>query len=344
MEWFRAYHGISSDAKWRLVARMSKQPVAVVLAVWVSLLDHASQVDDRGSIAGVDYELLDVTLDLEDGVAKAVVGAMAVKGLVKDGRISAWDKRQVRREESDNPQAKTVAQRVAEHRARKRAATQEQQGVTQCNAQVTQGHTASRSETKCNAPDTDTDTDTERDSDLGENTYCAAGAAPRTQKPAGRKPKSVLSGKRLESFEQFWDAYNYKRGRGGAEKSWAAIPQLTDSMVAQICDAARKEAERRPALEARGMTPKMAQGWLSERRWEDDYSQQEQAHRPYVPQSRQGQFAGMTWGEIRNEKNKQACRNAVREYLAEKGIEMEEEEYEQPDDEPWTVTVNEGQC
>ena len=191
-------------------------------------------------------------------------------------------------------------------------------------------------------PDRDRDRDPDRKRDSGEKAYCAAGAAPRTQARPGPKPKTILSGKRLEAFEQFWDAFDYKRGRGGAEKSWAAIPSLTDSMVAQICAAARKEAERRPALEARGMTPKMAQGWLSERRWEDDYSQPEpQAHRPYVPQSRQGQFAGMTWGEIRNEKNKQACRNAVKEYLAEKGIAMEEEEYEQPDDEPWTVTVNE---
>lgn len=181
---------------------------------------------------------------------------------------------------------------------------------------------------------------------LGENTCSPAGAGQRTQTAPKAKRVSVLSGKRLETFEQFWDAYDYKHGRGGAEKAWAAIPTLTDGLVEKICDAARKEAERRPAWVAKGMTPKMAQGWLNERRWEDDYDtpqpQPAQGRRPYVPQGQQGQYAGMTWGEIRNEKNKQACRNAVREYLAEKGIEMEEEEYEQPDDEHWTVTVNEG--
>ena len=346
MEWFRAYHVISTDPKWRLVARMSKQPVAVVVAVWVSLLDHASQAEERGSVAGVDCDLLDVTLDLEDGVARAVVSAMESKGLVAEGRISAWDKRQVRREESDNPQAKTAAQRKREQRARDRARQDaESQGETQDNAGVTQCHTESHSVTNCHAPDTDTDTDTdtERDPDPEESTYCAAGAAPHAQKrPAGRKPTSILSGKRLETFEQFWDAYGYKRGRGGAEKAWAAIPVLTVSLVEQICAAARKEADRRPALEARGMTPKMAQGWLNERRWEDDYdTPQPQPQRPYVPQGRQGQYAGMTWDEIRREKNKQACLDATREYLAEKGIAMEEEEYGQADDEPWTVTVDE---
>ena len=339
MEWFRAYHGISSDAKWRLVARMSKQPVAVVLAVWVSLLDHASQADDRGSIAGVDCELLDVTLDLEDGVAKGVVTAMEAKGLVAGGRITAWEKRQVRREESDNPQAKTAAQRKREQRARDKAKqSAASQDETQDSVNVTQSHAESRNDTNCHAPDTDTDTDTERDSDLGENTYCAAGAAPRTQKPqAGRKPKSILSGKRLEAFEQFWDAFNYKRGRGGAEKSWAAIPQLTDSMVAQICDAARKEAARRPALEARGMTPKMAQGWLSERRWEDDYSQPRPASAPAFRGQPQ---AGMTWAEIRDAKNRQACMDVLNELRAERGeVPMEVQQYGNGANEVWTATV-----
>lgn len=150
-----------------------------------------------------------------------------------------------------------------------------------------------------------------------------------------------MSEKRMEAFEQFWEAYAWRRGRGGAEKAWAAIPELTDALVARICEAARKEAAQRPALIEQGRTPKWAQGWLSERRWEDDYdTPQPQAHRPYVPQAQQGQYAGMTWAEIRDEKNRQACREALQEYMEEQGI--KEDDFEQhPDEVQWTVTVNE---
>ena len=189
-------------------------------------------------------------------------------------------------------------------------------------------------------PDPDPDPDRERDRVSEEKAYCASGDAPEAR-PKPRRT-SVLSGWKLETFNAFWKAYGWMKGRGGAEKAWAAIPNLDNALVKLICDAARREAAQRQAILDAGRTPKWAQGWLNERRWEDDYSQPEQqAHRPYVPQSRQGQYAGMTWAEIRDEKNKQACRDAVREYLADKGIAMEEEYAEQASDEPWTVTVNE---
>ena len=161
------------------------------------------------------------------------------------------------------------------------------------------------------------------------NTNSASGDAPRAQ---ARKPRPVLEGKRLESFNQFWEAYGLKKGRGGAEKAWAAIPTLTDSLVDQICEAARKEATQRPALEAQGRTPKWAQGWLSERRWEDDYeATQPQARSAFQPQGQQ-----KTWDEIRDERNRQACLNVLNE-LGE-GFMPQEESYE-PEPEHWTAEV-----
>jgi len=167
--------------------------------------------------------------------------------------------------------------------------------------------------------------------------YSASGDAPRAQKPAP-KPKAVLEGKRLESFERFWNAFGYKKGRGGAEKAWASIPTLTDSLVDQICEAARMEAAQRPALEAQGRTPKWAQGWLSERRWEDDYDSapvQPQARSAFQPQGQQ-----KTWDEIRNEKNRQACLEALNELYPEQGRAPQEESYE-PDH--WTAEVLEDE-
>ena len=178
---------------------------------------------------------------------------------------------------------------------------------------------------------TPTPTPTPRPS-LLENADSASGDAPRAQP---RRPKAMLEGKRLEAFERFWNAFAYKKGRGGAEKAWVAIPALTDSLVDRICEAARKEAAQRPALEAQGRTPKWAQGWISERRWEDDYeATQPQARPAFQPQGQQ-----KTWDEIRDEKNRQVCLNVLNELYPGQGYAPQEEEYEP---EHWTAEVIEG--
>lgn len=84
------------------------------------------------------------------------------------------------------------------------------------------------------------------------------------------KKKKKLTGKRLESFEKFWSAFNYKKSKSEAADSWLEIPELTDSMVETICNAAKAEAMNRSGLISGGGTPKMAQGWISSRRWEDE--------------------------------------------------------------------------
>ena len=84
------------------------------------------------------------------------------------------------------------------------------------------------------------------------------------------KKKKRLSGKRLETFNQFWDAFAYKKGKAEAADAWLEIPSMTMATVEEIVAAAKMEAENRHKLEAAGKTPKMAQGWLSGRRWEDE--------------------------------------------------------------------------
>lgn len=84
------------------------------------------------------------------------------------------------------------------------------------------------------------------------------------------KKKRKLSGKRLETFERFFEAFGLKRGKAEAADAWMDIPQLTNALVEQIIEAAKREAARRPAIIAEGRTPKWAQGWISGRRWEDE--------------------------------------------------------------------------
>lgn len=87
------------------------------------------------------------------------------------------------------------------------------------------------------------------------------------------KKKRKLTGKRLETFNRFWDIFDYKKGRAEAADSWLDIPTLTDSIVADIYLGAKNESIRRRRLIESGRTPKMAQGWLTARRWEDESSQ-----------------------------------------------------------------------
>jgi len=86
------------------------------------------------------------------------------------------------------------------------------------------------------------------------------------------KKKKKLTGKRLESFERFWMAFDYKKGKPSAADAWVEIKELTDSLVNKICEAAKAEAVNRLESNKKGLTPKMAQGWISDRRWEDEGS------------------------------------------------------------------------
>ena len=102
-----------------------------------------------------------------------------------------------------------------------------------------------------------------------------------TAKPAaGSEEESLLTksgkrltGKRLTAFKRLWDAFADKRGKAEAADAWARIPQLTDSLVEIIVEAAQAYAvHARPSILASGGTPKMLQGWITARRWEDDLS------------------------------------------------------------------------
>ena len=84
------------------------------------------------------------------------------------------------------------------------------------------------------------------------------------------KKKRKLTGKRLETFSIFWEKFNYKKGKAEAADSWLDIPLLTKTICERIYKAAELESKQRADIESKGLTPKMAQGWLSGRRFEDE--------------------------------------------------------------------------
>ena len=84
------------------------------------------------------------------------------------------------------------------------------------------------------------------------------------------KKGKKLTGEKLESFNRFWAAFSYKVGKARAADAWLLV--YSPNIVDQIVSGAQREANRRPAMVAAGRTPKMAEGWLTDRRWEDEQS------------------------------------------------------------------------
>lgn len=89
------------------------------------------------------------------------------------------------------------------------------------------------------------------------------------------KKNKRLKGKILEAFFLFWEAFGYKHGLRAAADAWLKIKWPEDrtsknKVFADIVKSAREENDGRDEKTARGSTPKMAEGWITARRWEDE--------------------------------------------------------------------------
>ncbi len=85
-----------------------------------------------------------------------------------------------------------------------------------------------------------------------------------------------IIGLSLEWFHKFWDAFNYKKGKVKAVGAWsnkvgASSEKFNIEIAQKICDRATITASNRPGLVAKGRTPKMAEGWINDERYEDEY-------------------------------------------------------------------------
>lgn len=147
--WFRWWNGTTCDPKWVLIARKSGQKRALVLAVWSALLEHASETD--GNVAEFDTETYAAWLDEETEAVQAVIDALTEKGMIENGCVTNWRKRQPLREDPSTERVRAFREREAK---KKRGETEGGNSVTPCNAH----------ETQRNAPDSDTDSDTDSDS------------------------------------------------------------------------------------------------------------------------------------------------------------------------------------
>lgn len=127
--WLRLWHDMPNDPKWRTISRLSKQPISLVLAVYVHILVDASRNVTRGHV-DVTTEDLASALDVTEDQIQSIFDAM--QGRVLDKKVVAgWDKRQPKREDlgSSESGAKSSAQRKREQRERER----QNQSVTKCH-------------------------------------------------------------------------------------------------------------------------------------------------------------------------------------------------------------------
>jgi hypothetical protein len=133
--WIRLWAELPHDPKFRTIARITSQPTANVIAVYIHMLVCAADDSDldvtqcdaarRGKIVSWQDEDIATALDLETEEITQIREAM--QGRLLEGEyIKGWDARQPKREDSSKERTKRWRE------------GKKNENVTQCDADVTQ--------------------------------------------------------------------------------------------------------------------------------------------------------------------------------------------------------------
>lgn len=266
MGWFRSYDGISTDAKYLLIAQRSGQPVGDVVAVWVHVLDMANQrdVSERGLVDHLDVEALAAFLQRPVENIEAILAAMRAPkrdgspGMISGERVTAWRKRQPIREDDG------AAERKRRQRDRERAdASQRDDTASHTDTHspdlshdVTRGH-ALQDKTRTE--------ETDSPPIIPPSGGCVTGreASPEIPRRDRRKPLGEPQG-----FAEFYAAYPRHIARPDAAKAFAKALQRATHETIMLGLERAKLAWRRRGTDAEHI-PYPA-SWLNNDRWADD--------------------------------------------------------------------------
>ncbi|EHX2299638.1 phage replisome organizer, partial [Shigella sonnei] len=227
--WLRLWHDMPNDPKWRTIARVSGQPIATVMAVYIHLLVSASRNVTRGHI-DVTTEDLASALDVTEEVIDSILQTM--QGRVLDGDlITGWEKRQVLKEDNGNisQTAKSPAERKRAQRERERK--REQNG--DC-------HGASRNVTHMSRRVT---TDTDKDTDKEDQNTMVHGVKNATNQAGD--VQTVNPGQPAGSTPEADSAYALKADSGAVQQVMTARPEQSLQLQQPEADSAiQREADR----------------------------------------------------------------------------------------------------
>lgn len=98
-DWFRSWHGAPTDNKWLLIAKRAGVRPIHVSGTWWALLDHASQHSERGRVDDFDVETFALFAGMEEEHVSRIVTTLCDKGMIVNGFIARWGKRQPKRED-----------------------------------------------------------------------------------------------------------------------------------------------------------------------------------------------------------------------------------------------------
>lgn len=125
--WLRLWHEMPNDPKWRTIARVSGQPISLVVSTYLHLIVDASRNVTRGHVT-VTNEDIASALDVTEEQIEKILSAM--QGRVMDGeKLTGWDKRQPKREDSGDSEsgAKSAAERKRAQREREKMEREQKQ-------------------------------------------------------------------------------------------------------------------------------------------------------------------------------------------------------------------------
>jgi hypothetical protein len=135
--WYRAYEGTVTDPKLGEAAMMAGVSRSVAIAAWHCLLESAAARNNCGSFDTSARRIAVILCEPLPGI-ESLFAAFDELGMIGDGAVASWKKRQFQSDDSK--------ERVAKHRAKKRQEAANGAGVTPCNGDVTPPYTETETE------------------------------------------------------------------------------------------------------------------------------------------------------------------------------------------------------
>lgn len=273
MEWLKWFVGATTDPKFAVIARRSKQNMASVIAVWAMLLERAGQADERGEVEGFDCEGADIVLGLEDGAACSILQAMQDKGLIANGCITNWDKRQ-RREEPEAVKERKRLQREREKLAAEMAAIEKARAeLNEKSQNVTPSHATSQDVTNVTHKRRGEEIEEQEGGDNARASEVpAVEANPDDPSPAQGVPKRTdcpsKGNPQWAAFSSCWQVYPVQQGKEAAWCEWMRLHgngTLADAYAIRDAILLLTQEDSRWL---RGKVPNMAK-WLNAKGWDD---------------------------------------------------------------------------